>query len=75
MCVTLTAARPGPAAGEAFAAALPRVRAVARFATRRVPCPDPREELEAEAVALAWQCYAAFLRRGREWAAFHDDPA
>ncbi|QDU21302.1 hypothetical protein [Urbifossiella limnaea] len=66
MCVTLSAARPGPAAGEAFAAALPRVEAVARFATRRVPCPDAREELEAEAVALAWRCYVALLRRGKE---------
>ena len=68
--MTLTAARPGPAAGEAFAAALPRVRAVARFATRRVPCPDAREELEAEAVALAWRAYLALLRRGKDPAAF-----
>jgi hypothetical protein len=66
MCVTLTAARVGPAAGEGFASALPRVRAVARFATRRVPCPEAREELEAEAVALAWRCYVALLRRGKE---------
>lgn len=70
MCVTLTPAPTGPAAGEAFAAALPRVRAVARFATRRVPCPDAREELEAEAVALAWRAYVALLRRGKDPATF-----
>ncbi|QDU21327.1 sigma factor [Urbifossiella limnaea] len=70
MCVTLSAARPGPAAEEAFAAALPRVQAVARFATRRVPCPDAREELAAEAVALDWRCYVALHRRGKDPGAF-----
>ncbi|QDU21936.1 sigma factor [Urbifossiella limnaea] len=70
MCVTLTAAMIVPAAREAFAAALPRVQAVARFTTRRVPCPDAREELAAEAVALAWRCYVALLRRGKDPAGF-----
>ena len=70
MCITLTPAHVGLAAGEAFAAALPRVRATARYATRRVPCPDTREDLVAEAVALAWRYYLGLVRRGKDPAAF-----
>jgi DNA-directed RNA polymerase specialized sigma24 family protein len=70
VCITLTPAHTGLAAGAAFTAALPRVRAAARYVTRRVPCPDTREDLVAEAVALAWRYYLGLLRRGKDPGAF-----
>jgi hypothetical protein len=69
VCITLTPPRTGgSAAGERFAADLPRVRAVVRYATRPVPCPAAREEVAAEAVA--WRYYVGLLRRGKDPGAF-----
>lgn len=70
MCMTLSAAWVGPAAGDAFAALVPRVGAVARYATRRVTCPDAREDLVAETVALAWGYDVQLLRRGKNPVSF-----
>ena len=60
----------GAGRGAAFPAALHRVEALARFATRRVPCPDACDDLATEAVALAWRAYVALLRRGKDPAGF-----
>ena len=70
MCVTLMSARVGPAAVEAITAVLPRLEAVAPFATSRVPCPDACDELATEAVALAWLSHLALVRRVENPAAF-----
>ncbi len=70
MSVSVTPTRLGLGAGEAFASALPRVHAVTRYHTRRVTCPVTREDLVAEAVALAWKYFAALTRRGHDPGAF-----
>ena len=48
-----------------FLAHLPRIRKHARYALRRVACPDTRDDLACEAVALAWRHFAALARRGK----------
>ena len=70
MCIKPTTARHARAAGAQFVSALPKVHAAARFATRRVPTPDVREELVAETVALAWRYFLTLTRRGKDPASF-----
>ena len=48
-----------------FLAHLPRIRKHARYALRRVACPDTRDDLACEAVALAWRHFAALALRGK----------
>jgi DNA-directed RNA polymerase specialized sigma24 family protein len=50
----------------AFLAHLPRFLAHARFAFRRVGCPEARADRVAETVALAWRHFAALARRGKK---------
>jgi hypothetical protein len=47
-----------------FLAHLPRFEAHARFAFRRVGCPDTRADRVAETLALAWKHFAALAGRG-----------
>ncbi len=49
----------------AFVALLPRIRTHVSYALRGVAGPDVRDELAAEAVALAWKHFAALAARGR----------
>jgi hypothetical protein len=48
----------------------PRVRTHARIQMRDVACPDRREELVAEAVALAWLWFLRLARKGQDARAF-----
>jgi hypothetical protein len=48
-----------------FLAHLPRFLAHARFAFRRVGCPEARADRVAETLALAWRHFAALSRRGK----------
>jgi hypothetical protein len=48
-----------------FVAHLPRFVAHARFAFRRVACPEARADRVAEALALAWKHFVALARRGK----------
>jgi hypothetical protein len=48
-----------------FLAHLPRFLAHARFAFRRVDCPETRADRVAETLALAWKHFAALARRGK----------
>jgi hypothetical protein len=48
-----------------FLAHLPRFEAHARFAFRRVGCPETRADYVAEMLALAWKHFAALARRGK----------
>jgi DNA-directed RNA polymerase specialized sigma24 family protein len=57
--------RTGRSVTELFLAALPRFLAHARFAFRRVACPESREDRVAETLALAWKHFAALARRGK----------
>jgi DNA-directed RNA polymerase specialized sigma24 family protein len=50
----------------AFLAALPRIRAHARYAFRHVACPDTRDDRVAETVAIAWRQFARLHRRGKD---------
>jgi hypothetical protein len=43
---------------------LPRIQKHARYALRHVPDRDAREELFAEALALAWKHFAALVHCG-----------
>jgi DNA-directed RNA polymerase specialized sigma24 family protein len=54
-----------PEIGEAFLTHLPRIREHARYALRHVSCPDTRDELTAEVIALAWKRFSALARRGK----------
>ncbi len=45
-------------AGDAFLPCYRRVRTLARRAFRTVRCPQTRDDLRAEAVALAWRLFA-----------------
>jgi hypothetical protein len=49
-----------------FLAHLPRFLAHARFAFRRVGCPEARADRVVETLALAWKHFAALARRGRK---------
>jgi DNA-directed RNA polymerase specialized sigma24 family protein len=49
-----------------FLAHLPRFEAHARFAFRRVGCPEARADRVAETLALAWKHFAALARRGKK---------
>jgi len=60
----------GPAAvgqplSAAFAAALPKIRGVAGYRFRRVPCPDAREDRVCETVALCWVWFVRLAQKGR----------
>ena len=57
------ATEPDPA--ELFVLHLPRIEAHARFALRHVLCPDSRDDLEAEIVALAWRWFSVLSARGK----------
>jgi hypothetical protein len=54
----------------AFVRLLPRIRTHVSYALRSVAGPDVRDELAAEAVALAWKHFAALAARGRHPEAF-----
>ena len=54
----------------AFLEQLPRFRAHAAFAFRRVACPEARADRVAEAVALAFMHFAALYLRGKNPEAF-----
>src|SRR4051812_48383192 len=64
---TPTVANTSPAADvrRAFLAQLPRIRNNARYALRSVACPDARDDLTCEAVALAWKHFIDLARRGK----------
>jgi hypothetical protein len=47
-------------------AELPRIRAHARYAFQHVACPDTREDLVAETVAIGWKYFAALSHRGKD---------
>ena len=49
----------------AFTAALPKIRNVAGYRFRGVPCPDRREDCVCEAVALCWVWFVRLVRKGR----------
>jgi hypothetical protein len=53
-----------------FLGILPRLEAHARAACRRVRCPHRRDDLVAEAVALAWLWFVRLARRGKDAARF-----
>jgi hypothetical protein len=53
-----------------FLTLLPAVRSAARTRFRYVSCPDRRDDLVLEAVALAWAWHARLVARGRDPAAF-----
>jgi hypothetical protein len=53
-----------------FLAQLPRFLAHARFAFRRVTCPQTRADRVAEALALAWKHYVTLSGRGKRPEAF-----
>ena len=55
---------------ELFLAHLSRFLAHARFAFRRVACPQTREDRVAEAIALAWKHFAMLSARGKRPEAF-----
>jgi DNA-directed RNA polymerase specialized sigma24 family protein len=60
------AARPSHADVRAsFTDHLPRIRKHARYALRHVGCREARDDLVAEAVALAWGHFAALAGRGK----------
>src|SRR5207253_2011318 len=66
--MTITNPTDGVAATDAtavFLAHLHRFEAQARFAFRRVGCPEARADRVAEAIALAWRHFAALSARGR----------
>jgi hypothetical protein len=69
---SVPSSRPRDAAGlqAAFLALLPRIEGHADVAFRDVRCPDHKEELRAEAVALAWLWFLRLADRGRDAAAF-----
>jgi hypothetical protein len=53
-----------------FLAQLPRFLARARFAFRRVACPQTRADRVAEALALAWKHFVTLSQRGKRPEAF-----
>jgi hypothetical protein len=53
-----------------FLALLPRLQRHAQVAFRDIRCPDRKEELTAEAVALAWRWILRLVERGKDVAAF-----
>ena len=65
MPTTSVTPRTGPSITALFLAHLPRFEAHARFAFRRVGCPDTRADRVAETLALAWRHFAALSRRGK----------
>jgi hypothetical protein len=56
--------------GDQFLTLLPRVKACARFAARRVRHTHDRADLEAEVIALAWKWFVLLARRGKDPRAF-----
>jgi hypothetical protein len=58
------------AAQRTFLALLPRLQRHAAVAFRDIRCPDRKEELTAEAVALAWRWVLRLVERGKDVAAF-----
>ena len=72
MVATLSAAREftAPAITNQFLMHLPRVRAHAAYALRRIHCPDIRSDLMAEILALAWKQFGTLVRRGKDPTAF-----
>src|SRR5688572_15373129 len=61
--------RPPVAAADLHAAFLrqpPRFAAHARYATRHLGCPDTRDDLVAEVLALAWRQFVRLHCRGKD---------
>jgi hypothetical protein len=54
----------------AFLALVPHIEAHARCRFRGIPCPNKREDLVAEAVALSWSWFLSLHRRGKDPAQF-----
>jgi DNA-directed RNA polymerase specialized sigma24 family protein len=59
-----------PAITNQFLTHLPRVRAHAHYALRRVHCPDIRSDLMGEILALAWKHFRTLVQRGKDPTAF-----
>jgi hypothetical protein len=64
MPTTLTP-RTGRSLTARFLTHLPRFEAHARFAFRRVGCPETRADRVAETLSLAWRHFAVLARRGK----------
>lgn len=54
----------------AFLTLLPRIHRHASVAFRDIRCPDRKEELTAEAVALSWRWFVRLAERGKDAATF-----
>jgi DNA-binding NarL/FixJ family response regulator len=53
-----------------FVAILPRIERHARISFRDIRCPNKKEDLVAETIALSWAWYARLVRKGKDVAKF-----
>ena len=53
-----------------FLAILPRIERHARISFRDIRCPNKKEDLVAETIALSWAWYGRLIRKGKDVAKF-----
>src|SRR5438876_807194 len=58
-----------------FSAILPRIERHARISFRDIRCPNKKEDLIAETIALSWASYGKLVRKGKDVAQFVSAPA